>query len=156
MEKIVVVYKDFEITYDEFSDRWSVEIDSGKWRERQSLALAKKAVDDWHRREMKTNRFDVYREGRWRNTDNGLAARIVSLTSFTDDGKAAWIVDENGKRGKELLTDLYVKNAHNDDIFTRISELKKNREEIDKSIDELRVGLETVSRRSIDTVSIDD
>jgi hypothetical protein len=124
--KLVVVYKGFDITYNEDNDRWNVEVDDGKWFTRQGLAKAKTAVDEFLKRDLKTARFTAW-SAKWGNVCNRVP---VTVTSFTEDGKSAWVVAQDGAREKVSLTQLFQDCAENLKLFAEYDELEKKQNEL--------------------------
>jgi hypothetical protein len=126
MEKIEVEYRGFTIEYSEYGECWWSFINEKRF-EKETLAAAKKRIDDFLKKEEIFQRFDVYASDGYRG--DGLA-ELATVTSIAENGEC-WITKaRNGERGRVNKRYLFPITPENDDLISEYDKLEKQKRQI--------------------------
>lgn len=129
-------FKGFEIFYDESDNEWRCEI---LGIVKDGLKKVKDAITKQLAAELKAEPIECYHVS-WRHNN---VPQTVMITSFTEDGKFAWVRDERG-REKHFCHDLYKHTPQNKSILDKAVELHRQIDVLRGQISEMEKGLEYV------------
>lgn len=139
-EKVTVTYGGVEITYQEAKDNWTFELD-GKERFAKSLLNAKAAIDSPERKTEKKpfKKFSVYHANYTRTE-----WEKVEVTSFTEDGREAWVTRPNGRRTKENIGDLFPLSAEVDQIRAEMKAIYDQQSALYRALEKKKDELKSI------------
>lgn len=132
-------YRGAIIAYNESTNTWLVQLDKARIADKESLVKAREAVDRFLTKETETKKKFQRCEAWYSRWDESLG--VVTVTSLTDDGTGAWIVNGKKERSKVRLSELFLESAENGGKVQEIWRLESEVKAIGERIDVLKESL---------------
>lgn len=132
-------YRGAIIAYNESTNTWRVQLDKARIADKESLAKAREAVDRFIAKETEIGE-KFQRRAAWYSHWGG-SLEAVTVTSLTDDGREAWIVNGKKGRSKVRLSELYLNDVQNGARVEEIERFQATIKAAEKQIDALKQSL---------------